>query len=75
MMKTQKIHHIIAIVGCLPMVGVLIFFLADGGLEQFSPWAKDLYFDFRSITLPILLGTLVCLVNAALGLSHTSRSA
>ena len=76
-MKRERIQHIIGIIGCLPMLYVVVLFLIDDP-NQFNPWAKGdgafLNIRFTIILLPVLIGTMLCLANSITGLVLSQRT-
>ena len=72
-MKRERIQHIIGIVGCLPLLFVMLAFLIDDP-NQFNPWARGVYLHFWPVLLPVLIGTVVCLANSLTGFVLSQRA-
>ena len=72
-MKRESIQHIIGIVGCLPLLYVVVGFLIEDP-QHFNPWAKDHWINLWVVLLPLLIGTVVCLVNSITGLVLSRRA-
>ena len=74
-MKRERTQHIIGILGCIPLIYVVVeFFVEDP--RHFNPMAKDEGWGFWNlwfIALPVLIGTAVCLVNSIIGLVLSRR--
>ena len=65
-MNREAIHHVVTIVGSLPVVGVVVWLLcAEPGL--FTP-NKGFYGDMWKILWPSAISGTICLLNGIAGL-------
>ncbi len=72
-MNRKITGDIVGIIGCVPLLWVISFLFADGGLDSFNPWGDGAW-EMWPIGLPLLIGTTICLVNSLVGLMSAWRT-
>ena len=66
-MNRETIHHVVTIVGSLPVLGVMMWLLCAEP-DLFIPQTKGFYGDMWKVLWPSGISGIICLVNGVAGL-------
>lgn len=66
-MKRETMHHIVGLIGAVPLVAAVGILYASDGFDAFHPWNSSPY-RIWIVGLPLLVGTVICLANSVVGL-------